>query len=154
MILRFQFMLWSFSCVIERAIVEYKKASRASRAYISLANIYLRRWQDSIVSRRSIHRFRLGAHRIRSRTHISIPVRRRERGNPQVRLVAWRVSCVAGKTPGGFETGFNFPKGDPRPRRVSQLSRYRLDERGNWECNSKRMRWERVGCRASRRQKE
>lgn len=31
-----------------------------------------------------------------------------------MRLVARRVKRVAGKTPGGFETGFNFPKGDPR----------------------------------------
>jgi len=31
----------------------------------------------------------------------------------EVRLVARRVRRVAGKTPGGFETGFNFPKGDP-----------------------------------------
>lgn len=29
-------------------------------------------------------------------------------------VVARRVSHVAGKTPGGFGTGFNFPKGDPR----------------------------------------
>lgn len=31
-----------------------------------------------------------------------------------MRLVARHVRRVAGKTPGGFETGFNFPKGDPR----------------------------------------
>lgn len=48
--------------------------------------------------------------------HINIPVGRRGGGakeETQVRLVARRVSCVARKTPGGFETGFNFPKGDP-----------------------------------------
>lgn len=32
-----------------------------------------------------------------------------------MRLVARCVSRMVGKTPGGFGTGFNFPKGDPRP---------------------------------------
>lgn len=37
-------------------------------------------------------------------------------------VVAQRVSRVAGKTPGGFGTGFNFPKGDPRASSLASLA--------------------------------